>query len=80
MKGSPPIPIKLSGSVFTENKPRDSIFLFRVPEHCLGKSSLLLSKVIYFIKPKLGMERRQNGPRNDKLRRPWNVVSSREAH
>ena len=38
-----------------ENKPRDSIFLFRVPEHCLGKSSFSSQKVTYFIRPKLGM-------------------------
>lgn len=37
-----------------QNKSRGSIFLFRVPEHCLRKSSFF-QKAIYFIKPKLGM-------------------------
>ena len=38
-----------------QNEPRGSIFLFRVPEHCLRKSSFSCQKVTYFIKPKLGV-------------------------
>lgn len=64
-----------------QNESHGSIFLFRVPKHCLRKSSFFFQKAIYFIKPKLGMGEETEGTQEWQVKMSWwSAVSSREAH